>query len=548
VLAECLLEIFQHGQFDFEQTFSEAGGDSLGAIQLLTLLIEKHFTIEIADIINPEHTLRDIARLLVPHISSITKKPVGAWEKPIEWSDEQFTRVVSQYGRENIERIYDLTLLQNSLLSFCVTHPGDTFHLQNSYTVQGHLDLELCCTAFALVARKHPVLQTAIVYRDLPTPKQLIISNRGLEIGVVVNEPIDKVVKQEFRRGFDFEKDNLLRIILLKDGEQYTHIIVSVHHLIIDGLSFGVLMNDFTETYGKLAKGAQVSLVKEEIERERQDVFSHEDFVNYVQGLDQEAAIAYFVKKLDGYNGAADLTHDYPNTQGNWACSIEFLDIPQDMVEGIRAVARQCQVSPVAIYEGVYAFVLQQACGSSDVVFSSLSNGRGYPLTNIANIFGFFFSRMSVRVTVTEDSTFADLFTVVQKQLGDDLKYEYVDFIEVEKYCGYRTCFNYLQIPSTFTIADDVSISFDMEYHTAYENLFFTVEVRDTTRLRVEYNTYIYAPATIKRFLNSYLSVLEYVVTHTHTKAKFSEVLYRSKTLRRFSNTTVEKTAIPLNG
>ncbi|MDR0721413.1 MAG: hypothetical protein LBF75_01290, partial [Treponema sp.] len=42
ILAECLWELFPAGQLDFEQTFSEAGGDSLGAIQLLTLLIEKH--------------------------------------------------------------------------------------------------------------------------------------------------------------------------------------------------------------------------------------------------------------------------------------------------------------------------------------------------------------------------------------------------------------------------------------------------------------------------------------------------------------------------
>jgi hypothetical protein len=385
----------------------------------------------------------------------------------------------------------------------------------------------LCSTAFALVARKHPVLQTAVVYRDVPTPKQLILSNRGLEIGVVVDEGIDRVVKQEFRRGFDFEKDNLLRIILVKEGEQYTHIMVSVHHLIVDGWSFGILMNDFAETYRKLAKGAQVSLVKAEMERERKDAFSHEDFVNYVKGLDQEAAIAYFVKKLEGYNGTADLTHDYPNPHENWACSIEFLDIPQNIVEGIRTVARECQVSPVTIYEGVYAFMLQQECRSSDVVFSSLTNGRGYPLANIANIFGFFFSRMPARVRVTEDTSFANLFTLVQKQINDDLKYEYVNFIEVEKYCGYKTSFNYSQIPSIFTLTDEVSVFFDMEYHISFDNIFFTVEAGETARIRLQYNPYIYAPVTIIRFMDTYLSVLEYVITHT--KAKLSEVPYRSK-------------------
>ena len=72
VLADCLAELFHTERLDFEQTFSEAGGDSLGAIQLLSALIEKQYTIDVVDIINPAHSLRDIARLLVPCTASIT--------------------------------------------------------------------------------------------------------------------------------------------------------------------------------------------------------------------------------------------------------------------------------------------------------------------------------------------------------------------------------------------------------------------------------------------------------------------------------------------
>ncbi|MDR2417774.1 MAG: amino acid adenylation domain-containing protein [Treponema sp.] len=521
VLAECLHEILKSKSIDFEKSFSEVGGDSLSAIELITVLIEKRYSLEITELLNPNNSLRDIARLLVPHTTPLQKKPAFTGEKPAEWTEEQFNRVLEQYGQENIERIYDLTLLQTRILKLCLApaYPKKMYHIQNSYTIEGPLNLELCSKAFALVARKHPALQTAIVHKDVPTPKLLIAGNRGIEITVVVDETIDRVVKQEFRRGFDFEKDNLLRIILIKKGEEYTHLIMSVHHLIIDGWSLSVLMQDFTDLYRQLSDGKEFSLLKESIEEQRKNESSHEDFVNYISKQDQEAAIAYFVKKLEGYNTVADLPHDYANPQGNWDGSVEFLEVPQITVQKINELARHYHVSPSIIYGGTFAFVLQQACGSPDVVFSVLSNERGYPITNITNIAALLINRMQMRVKVTEDTSFAELFSLLQKQLVDDLKYSYVDFLEVIKHGGkYPTSFDYFQMASTFTLADDVVASFDMEYHITSDNIFFTVEAGENTRLRMQYNNHNFMPDTIKRFLNTYLSILEYVITHRDTK------------------------------
>jgi amino acid adenylation domain-containing protein len=525
-LAECLSELFKGKSLDFDKTFNAAGGDSLGAIHVLCLLMEKHFTVNVTDIINPNHTLRDLARRLVPYTTPITKKPARTWEKPVEWTDEQFNRVLKQYGKENIERIYDLTPFQRLFLTFALSHTG-TLHIQNSYTVQGPLDLNLCCAAFSLVARKHPTLQTAFVHRDVPALKQIILSNRGIEIAVVVDEPLDITLERDFRRGFDFEKDNILRIILLKQGTRYTHIIVSVHHVITDGWSSGVLMQDFAQTYRKLANGTPVALLKEEMEYARNNAPSHEDFVNYVSGLNHEAGLAYFLNRLKGNNIQADLTHDYPNPQGNWDCLKEFLTVPQNIVEGIKRVAQECGVSPAAVYEGVFAFLLQKECESSSVVFSSLSNERGYPISGIADIVGCFTNSIVTKISIDSDtSTFADLFTIVQKQNRDDLTYSYVDFSEVEKQT--RSCvflFGYNHYQHLFSLTDDVSVSFDMEYHSAYSNIFLTIEETSSIRLRMEYNPYMYSLDTIKRFLNTYVSVLEYSTTHADAKLSESPVM-----------------------
>jgi hypothetical protein len=525
VLAECLSELFESKSLDFDKTFSAAGGDSLGAIHLLCLLLEKGYRLDIVAIINPDHSLRDIARLLVPHTTPIQKKPVRTWEKPAEWTEEQFNHVLKQYGKENIERIYDLTPFQRLFLTFALTHPG-TLHIQYSYTVQGSLDLDLCCKAFTLLVRKHSTLQTAFVHKDVPTLKQIILSNRGIEIAVVVDEPLDITLERDSRRGFDFEKDNILRIILLKQGTRYTHIIVSVHHTISDGWSLGIFMRDFAEVYQKLVKGTSFALLKEEMEYYRNNAHSHEDFVDYVNGLDHKAGLAYFLNRLKGDNTQADLAHDYPNPQGNWDCLKEFLTVPQNIVEGIKRVAQECGVSPATVYKGVFAFLLQKECESSAVVFTTLSNERGYPINGIGDIVGCFASFVVAKVSIDSNiSTFAELFNFVQNQSKGDLKYSYVDFDEVEK----RTSkgiflFGYNQFLHHFDLGDGASVSFDMEYHSAYSNIFLTVEATDSIRLRMEYNPYIYSLDTIKRFLNTFVSVLEYITNHADAKLSESPV------------------------
>jgi hypothetical protein len=62
-----------------------------------------------------------------------------------------------------------------------------------------------------------------------------------------------------------------------------------------------------------------------------------------------------------------------------------------------------------------------------------------------------------------------------------------------------------------------------MEYHNAYlsddEDILLNIEVMDwNSRIRIEYNTYNYSPVTIRRFLNTYLSVLEYITTNPKAK------------------------------
>jgi hypothetical protein len=103
----------------------------------------------------------------------------------------------------------------------------------------------------------------------------------------------------------------------------------------------------------------------------------------------------------------------------------------------------------------------------------------------------------------SEDTSFAELFSRLQMQSRNDLKYSYVGFNEVEKWTSKCVfLFGYNQFLHNFDLTNGASASFDTEYHSAYANIFLThvqklnsigqnlIEVTSSSsvRLRMDYN------------------------------------------------------------
>jgi hypothetical protein len=74
-----------------------------------------------------------------------------------------------------------------------------------------------------------------------------------------------------------------------------------------------------------------------------------------------------------------------------------------------------------------------------------------------------------------------------------------------------------------------------MEYHLSLDNIFFTVEARESTRIQLQYNKCNFTQDTIRQFLNTYLSMLEYVITHVNTKLSEVSIGSLNSVLEKYS-------------
>jgi len=165
----------------------------------------------------------------------------------------------------NIENIYPLSPMQQGMLYHSLMAPSSGVYIeQNSATLRGDLDIPAFAGAWQNLLDRHTILRTAFLWEDLDEPLQLVY--RKLEMPLrsydwselPAVDQSDKLValKQDERAiGFDLADAPLMRVWLIKTGEAEHQLVWTFHHLLFDGWSFPVLLQELFTLYEMISRG-----------------------------------------------------------------------------------------------------------------------------------------------------------------------------------------------------------------------------------------------------------------------------------------------------
>ena len=175
---------------------------------------------------------------------------------------------------KRIQNIYSLTPLQEGMLFHHLSSPESSeYVLQDYYNVNAELDTGLIESALELLAMKHDVLRTAILYEKLKEPKQVVHRERKIEFIAIdlssysedsQEEKISEIINSDLKRGFDLQKDTLVRFSYIKLNGK-SKLLCTMHHIIVDGWCSGMITGGFISYYKALSKGTSVEEMKRSI-------------------------------------------------------------------------------------------------------------------------------------------------------------------------------------------------------------------------------------------------------------------------------------------
>jgi non-ribosomal peptide synthase protein (TIGR01720 family) len=321
-----------------------------------------------------------------------------------------------------IEDVLPLTPLAEGLL-YHATGPGtDVYVRQFTFDLDGHVDEDALRAAVRGVLLRHPALRSA--FRSAPDgrPVAVVTDAVGDPLRVVETADPAAVERAERDRPFNVDTAPLLRLCLLRGS--VTRLVLTCHHLILDGWSLALLMRELLALHA----GADLPPAPD-----------HRAHPTWLAARDTEAARRAWEQALDGVEPTLVATAPDAATAPP-DCTTVDLPAAQDLA----ALCARRGWTLTTLLQGAWGLLLARRTGRDDVVFGTAVSGRPADLPATESMIGLFTNTVPVRVRTQPGESAADLLDRLQAEQAALLDHQHLGLAELQR--GHGTLFDTLLV------------------------------------------------------------------------------------------------------
>lgn len=345
-------------------------------------------------------------------------------------------------SKENIENIFALSPMQQGMLVHYARQPDTTAYIEQfDFVLTGAVDITRLQQAFQLVINKYASLRTVFSFRKTDEPRQIVLKERQATLEtkslltVAADQQaaaIDAFKAEDKARGFDLSQDNLLRATLLSKNNTQHNLIVTFHHIVLDGWCLGIVFGDLFAFYETLKSHNEESWPQEAPALQETTPFS--EYISWLQVQDNTAANDYWKTYLADYEAEVGIPYFDMAAHSSAVTPSHFnFSLDNDLTAQLTALAKANQITFNSIFQAAWGLLLQKFNNTSDAVFGGVVSGRPPEINGIAQMVGMFINTLPVRVKTQDKDTFLSLAQRVHQQIFQSSKYEYSPLFEVQK-------------------------------------------------------------------------------------------------------------------
>ncbi|WP_431040535.1 amino acid adenylation domain-containing protein [Streptomyces sp. P1-3] len=348
------------------------------------------------------HVTRPSAGGLTPSdlpLVAVTQQDIETWERRYE----------------GLADVWPLTTVQSSLLRHTMRpdQAYDPYHVQLAFQITGQVDAARMRAAGQAVLDRYANLRVAFASGATGEPVQVVTDGvelpwREIDLGALGEEErareLQEVRLEDQAAHFDPAMPPLVRMMLVRLGEDRSELVVTASHLVFDGWSVPLLVQDLLRLYA--SRGDTSVLPK---------VRPYKDFLVWLADQDREASARAWADELDvrGPTLLAGLSERDPVGMG----TVE-VPVSVDTAGALSRRAAELGVTLNTVVQGAWASVLADLTGRDDVVFGATVSGRPPAITGVDSMVGLFINTVPVRVRCSPERTFAELLTELQDRQG----------------------------------------------------------------------------------------------------------------------------------
>ncbi|WP_032367542.1 non-ribosomal peptide synthetase [Rhodococcoides fascians] len=486
-----------------DDDFFSLGGDSITAITLVHHARTAGLPITTADVFE----CRTVAGLVERGRSA---RAVAIVDRPDSSAALLTDADVAELGSHGIdpEAARPATPLQRGL-AFQSVASGDgveeIYVIATEFEVHGLLDPRRLGGALDALLDRHPALRSRFLTLSTGTTVAIRDTGRVVLRRHVVDDPTSPTARDlidQDRRAFDIEQDSLVRILLLDCGNDRHRVVLTVHHLLVDGWSMGTVGTELFKLYRGLALPEPARF---------------DDYLRWLAGRDDSSVDAW--RRALGADVAPTMVAASASASASSSVRSEAHEIDlewsaQDTARLIESARRRSSTLSELV-DAAWAVVLSAFTDSPSVVFGSTVSGRPTDLDRVADMVGLFINTVPVRVDVGPDARLSTVLAGLRDFSIAVAPHHHVGLADIQKAVGRGTLFDTLVVFENFAAADTSGVdaeNFSVSvagFHTVtHYPLVLTVHPGERMRLVVEYRSDSVPVARARAVASALTSVL----------------------------------------
>ena len=395
--------------------------------------------------------------------------------------------------------------------------------------LEGNLKVDALEKSLQEIIQRHEALRTNFITVD-GNPVQIIKPESNWQLTIInskeskkyqENNGLKKWLEIHSHQPFDLANESLLRATLLELSDTEHFLLICMHHVVSDGWSMGVFIQELTTLYNAYAKGLEPLLKELPIQYADFALWQRE----YLQGEILQNQLNYWQKQLAAAPALLHLPTDRPRPpkqrfEGNRIKCI----LSPELSQGLNKLSREKGVTLFMTLLTAFKVLLYRYTGQTDILV-------GTPIANrtrseLAGLIGFFVNTLVLRTDLAGNPSFSELLKQVRETATDaydhqDLPFErLVEALQPERNMSYTPLFQVMfgldnEVLNVIDLEGIKATPQPLEFKIAKFDLSLYIEGTEAgLTAHWEYNTDLFNESTIERLSGHFINLLTGIIAN----------------------------------
>ena len=499
-LAAIWAEVLKVEQVGLDDNFFELGGHSLLATQVISRIRQQ---------LDVELTLRHL----------FEARDLAGFA---EMAGQGFATGAPAFIRADRSQPLALSYAQQRQWFLWQLDPqSSAYNMPVALRLTGALDIEALQQSFTALIARHETLRTS--FRQVGEQAVQILhpaSPFSLTVEQLpAGEPLQAWARREIQRGFDLEQGPLLRVRLLNLAADRHVLVITQHHIVSDGWSMPIMVDELVSLYEGFSQGREVELGQLPIQYADYALWQR----NWMGAGEQARQLAYWTEQLGDAQPVLELPADRPRPAvQNPAGARLAINLDAALVAQLKQVARQQGVTLFMLLLASFQSLLHRHSGQQDIRV-------GVPIANrtraeTERLIGFFVNTQVLRAGFDLHTTFEELLqqvrdTALQAQAHQELPFEQlVEALQPQRSLSHSPLFQVMFNHQTQRAAELSTVAglsvepLEPDTHVAQFDLTLnTLEYEGGLSAAMTYATALFDAGTIERMARHWQALLQAV-------------------------------------